>query len=212
LWCRCFGSGYFDGQYNNCNYSEPTDQTACTGDDAIFAVAADGGALTYQWQESTDGGANFSDVTDGGDYAGTTTDSLTVANSDNAKDTYQYQVVVSGACGADTSAMAVLTVNITTAITTEPTDQVACEGDDAVFAVVSDGGALTYQWQESTDSGANYSDVTDGGDYTGATTDALTVANSDNAKDTYQYQVIVSGTCGADTSVAAVLTVNIRAN
>jgi hypothetical protein len=68
------------------------------------------------------------------------------------------------------------------------------------------GGTLTFQWQE--DSGAGFGDITDGGIYSGATTNTLDLSDS-TGLDTYQYRVVVSNT-GASASVtsdAATLTV-----
>lgn len=46
----------------------------------------------YQWQLSTDGGANFVDLPDFGMYSGTNTDTLTINNPDMDMDGYQYRV------------------------------------------------------------------------------------------------------------------------
>jgi hypothetical protein len=68
------------------------------------------------------------------------------------------------------------------------------------------GGTLTYKWQE--DSGSGFADITDGGVYSGATTDTLDISDS-TGLDTYQYRVVVSNTgASADvTSDAVTLTV-----
>jgi len=164
--------------------------------------------LTYQWQESTDGGANYSDVADGGDYTGATMDALTVANPDNAKDTYQYQVIVTGTCGADTSAVAVLLMSDAPSVDTDPTDVTVCEGDDGLFTAVVSGSGLTYQWQRSTDGGSSFNDISDNAFYSGTTTDSMTVIAPTTSFDTYQYRLIIDGTCApSDTSATAVLTI-----
>lgn len=69
------------------------------------------------------------------------------------------------------------------------------------------GGTATFQWAVSTDSGANFANVADGGVYSGATTNTLDISDS-TGLDTYQYRVVVSATGAADvTSDAATLTV-----
>ena len=74
-------------------------------------------------------------------------------------------------------------------ITTQPINQNLIIGN-VTFSVVAS--ANTYQWQESTDAGATWVNLTDTGDYTGTTTADLIVTNTDVSKVTYQYQVIVS--------------------
>ncbi|NVN16721.1 hypothetical protein GUA46_00080 [Muricauda sp. HICW] len=46
----------------------------------------------YQWQVSTDGGANFADISDFGMYSGTDTDTLTINNPNMSMDGYLYRV------------------------------------------------------------------------------------------------------------------------
>ena len=106
--------------------------------------------------------------------------------------------MVHSGCGADvTSSAAVLTVNPSTSITTQPTNQIACAGSNATFTVVAAGTApITYQWKK----GAS--------NIVGATSASLTL-NNVTAADAASYTVVVHSGCGADvTSAAATLTVN----
>ena len=60
------------------------------------------------WEESQDGGATWTALADGGDYAGTTTADLEVTNSDVTKLTYRYRVIVSNiafACDLTTTSV-----------------------------------------------------------------------------------------------------------
>lgn len=83
--------------------TQPTDDTSPTGESATFAVVAaitgSGGTLTFQWQESTDGGTSFSNLSNGGVYSDVTTDTLTISDNTGLDDN-QYRCVVS-ATGAD---------------------------------------------------------------------------------------------------------------
>jgi hypothetical protein len=74
--------------------------------------------------------------------------------------------------------------------------------EDAVFAVeaevIPSNAPVSYQWQE------DGSDITDGGDYDGATTPILTVANDDD-KDGNEYQVIItSGDVSVTSGIATI--------
>lgn len=77
-----------------------------------------------------------------------------------------------------------------------------------VTATSNDGGTLSYQWQVSSNGGTSYSNVSNGGVYSGATTDTLSISNSTGLNGNL-YRVIVSSTGGAPalTSTAATLTV-----
>src|SRR5260221_10402095 len=80
----------------------------CAGQSISFNVTASGtGPFNYQWRK---GGANLS---------GATNASYTMA-SVTAGDAGNYDVVVTGACGPATSTAATLTLNSTTAISTQP--------------------------------------------------------------------------------------------
>ncbi len=87
--------------------TQPTNQNFIIGNVTFSVVAS---ANTYQWQESTDAGTTWVNLTDAGDYAGTTTADLIVTNSDVSKVTYQYQVIVSNntyACDPTTTSSVV---------------------------------------------------------------------------------------------------------
>ncbi len=85
--------------------SQPSSVGVGTTGDALFEVTASTSPVTqsisYQWQESTDSGTSYDDLTEGGDYAGVDSDSLLVSNSDDTKDGYLYRVVLTST-GAET--------------------------------------------------------------------------------------------------------------
>jgi len=87
--------------------TEPTDQDLIIGVSTFSVVAT---ADTYQWEESTDGGATWTAIVDGGDYAGATTANLQVTNSDVSKLPNRFRVLVNNiayACDPVTSSVAV---------------------------------------------------------------------------------------------------------
>lgn len=74
----------------------------------------------------------------------------------------------------------------------QPSDQTVAPGGTATFAIGVSGTSLTYQWHSST------GPLSDGGKYSGTTTDTLHIANVDsNDVDAGPYHVVVSGGCGA---------------
>jgi hypothetical protein len=81
------------------------------GGNAVFYATAEGSLpITYQWQESTDGGATFGNIADGGVYSGATTQTLTITGATAGMDDYRYKCVAANACGEVFSSAAILTV------------------------------------------------------------------------------------------------------
>ena len=69
------------------------------------------------------------------------------------------------------------------------------------FAVTASAttGTLLYQWQRQTPTGTRWTNVTDGGIWSGATTDTLTITAGDKADwDGYKFRVKITSTAGAE--------------
>lgn len=99
-------------------------------------------------------------------------------------------------------------------ISAQPPNRTISDGGNTTFTVTAStnetGKTLTYQWQVSTNGGTSYSNVTNAGIYTGATTATLTLTAATTAVSTYKYRVIVgtNGVAPSVTSNAGTLTVN----
>ncbi|MDB5203721.1 MAG: hypothetical protein JWQ27_3130 [Ferruginibacter sp.] len=94
-------------------------------------------------------------------------------------------------------------------VTAQPASATISCGGVATFTLGATGTGITYQWQVRTSATAPWQNLTNGGVYSGATTNTLTVTNPTNAINGYQYRVIYTGGCsGTDFSNAATLTVN----
>ena len=85
--------------------TQPQDKSVTAGNTATFTVAASGENLSYQWQQSTDNGQNWTDI--GGATDATYTEEATTTSTNG----YQYRCVVSNSAGSVTSEVATLTVN-----------------------------------------------------------------------------------------------------
>ncbi|MBU2996844.1 DUF11 domain-containing protein [Cellulophaga baltica] len=99
--------------------TQPSDVTIFDSSDAIFSVSATDDD-TFQWQVSIDGGLNFNNISNGTDYSGTQTNTLTVLGADLTKNEYLYRVVISNnsfICDDTTSENAQLNVKVKTVIT-----------------------------------------------------------------------------------------------
>ena len=78
--------------------TQPMATGGFAGDPAGFSVVAQD-ATAYQWQVSADGGVSWTDLTDDGNYSGTQSDMLSIAQMDYLWDGNLYRVIVYGTCG-----------------------------------------------------------------------------------------------------------------
>lgn len=162
---------------------QPQPITACTGSSAQLSLTALGNNLSYQWRQN---GSNIP----GSNSSTYTINPVTVQSAGN------YDCIVTGTCGNPVnSSLALVTVNISPSITTQPVSKIVCAGLSATFSVTAAGTGLTYQWKK------------DGQNLTGKTASSLTLDNVSNT-DAGDYQVVVSGVCDPSvTSQTATLTV-----
>ena len=182
----------------------PADLNLCSGSAASFTVTATGTALTYQWQLSTDAGATWNDI------SGATAATYSIAAVAVADNNNRYRCVVSGTCTpAATSTVATLLVSASITVTSNPANQTVCEGTNLTFNVLAGGSGLSYQWQVSADGGTTWTNLSNTGNYSGATTTALTITGVLPSQNTLRYRAIASNAaCNPGISTAATLTVN----
>ena len=128
-------------------------------------------------------------------------ESLTIENGASLN-TGSHEVIVNG--GTLTGGERITgTVKYAPTITTQPTSQTVTEGGTATFTVVTNGTEpLSYQWQQSTDSGQSWTDIV------GATDATYTTEATTTSMNGYQYRCVVSNSAGSITSDAVSLTVN----
>ena len=190
--------------------TQPGSQTICATATVSFTVAVTGTVNVYQWQESINNGGSWNNITNGGVYSGANTATLTLTNVPAIYNTYQYRCVLTGACPPINSNAAILTVNALPAIGTQPAASTICAASSTSFAITASGTAITYQWQLSTTGCAgSWTNIANGGVYSGATTTTLTITGATAAMNGYAYRCVVSGICTpAATSNCVLLTVN----
>ncbi|MCF8321525.1 MAG: T9SS type A sorting domain-containing protein [Flavobacterium sp.] len=91
-------------------------------------------------------------------------------------------------------------------VTTQPTNQATNLSNNAQFTVVSSDPDATYQWQ--TDLGVGFQNISNAGQYTGATTSALTIANTTLSNNNQLFRCVIAKASCTDTSSVATLIVN----
>jgi hypothetical protein len=155
------GNVFITDSYNNtireivssCNAPMPTfelhpaNKTVCKGGNIAFTVNASH-AENYQWQVYTNN--DWSDVADGANYSGATTNTLTVVNVSDKLNNAQYRCMAINACRTLFSNKAALSVTggASPMLTVAPALNGMCVGSPASFTVkVANGGtAPTYKW------------------------------------------------------------------
>ena len=178
--------------------TQPASATICAGQSNTFCVAATGSNLSYQWQTNTTGCAGaWANIT------GAISSCLTI---NNVVATAYYRCVVSSSTcgGSSTTNCATLTVNSGINISTQPTDVENCAGTQATFTVAGTSAqTINYQWQVSTDAGANFNNIN------AANAASYVVPNITTSINNYRYRcLLTNATCRTATiSNTAKLTV-----
>jgi gliding motility-associated-like protein len=140
----------------------PTDTAVCEDASLQFAANATGVDVTYIWQ------LNGNDLSDGGAYTGTQTDQLSIADA-SVPGQGVFRLIANGACGADTSTEATLTLY------SLPARPVITASGATEFC---EGGSVTLT--SSASYGNTWSTGANGQDITVSTAGTYTVSVTDN--------------------------------
>tara|TARA_B100000029_G_scaffold178010_1_gene175390 strand:- start:3722 stop:9553 length:5832 start_codon:yes stop_codon:yes gene_type:complete len=183
--------------------TQPINATGNEGGTVTYTVAGStsSGSHTYQWQKSDDT-VNYNNIP-GATAATYQTPSLVFA-TDN-EDRFKCVLSLVGAQTSLTSTYANLTVLRVITISAQPQDATVIEGNAATFNITAaiTSGTINYQWQNSTDSGANWSNII-GATSASYTTQAMPFPTVNN-----QYRCVLSNSNAISiTSDAANITVN----
>ena len=191
---------------------QPSAQTANAGASSTFTVSTTGNpAPTYQWMVSTNGGSTYTALTDGAGISGSATANLTLSSLTAAMNGNKYEVVATNSVSAVTSNPTTLTVDFAPGISTQPLSQTTNAGTSATFTVSTTGNPPpTYQWMVSTNGGASWSNLTNGGVYSNVTTASFTITGATAAMNGYEYEALAINASAPSgiASSAATLTVN----
>ena len=173
---------------------DPDDITLCEFTMATFTATASGTDLAYKWEVNKNDGNGWGDVTDGGVYFGSLTNSLMIFSATRDMDAYRYRMTATTCATDAVSDEAILYVQTAPEITEHPGDTIICESEPVYFKVVAEGTGLTYQWQVNT--GTGFADVEDVGNFTGSETDSLAITNTPLSFSNNLFRVVINGSCG----------------
>ena len=169
----------------------------CTGNTTTLTATGSTGA-TFKWYSLATGGIVLVST------ASYTTPTL------SANTSYWVTQTVGGCESGRTKVDVTINPCVCTPPTiTQPTAKTICAGGNTTFSITASGTTNnTFQWQVNT--GTGWTNITNGGVYSGATTKDLTITAGTVGMNGYQYQCIAyeaTGTCPA-TSNAVALTVD----
>ncbi|MFT4017373.1 MAG: T9SS type A sorting domain-containing protein, partial [Agriterribacter sp.] len=178
--------------------AETSTSSVCSGGTAsldAIGTATSGGTLSYSWEESTDNGTSWHSVSDGGNYSGTATSRLVIANA-VVGNRYRAVVNETGNANPGTSDVIIITAATGTPPTTVSTSGGGTYCTNAVVTLsssISGGSNLKYQWQSN--AGGTYQDIP------GAI--SATYYPATNATGTIGYQLRVSNGSGCPGSLTS---------
>jgi hypothetical protein len=177
--------------------TNPASQTINTGSVVTFTVAATGTPTpSVQWQVSHDQGNHFSNI------PLATTDSLTFTTR-NGLDGDEFRAVFKNPVGTATTSAAVLTVDFAPSIDAQPKSQTVAPGTTVTLHAAADGNpAPTVQWQDSTDNGLTFTNIS------GATSDTYTFT-AGSPLGSALYRAVFTNPLGTATTHNALITVGL---
>jgi len=203
---------------------QPSTRSICVSGDTHFKVSASvsTGSISYQWQYRT-GYSTYADLTNGGIYAGVTTDSLIITGVDNTwGEVYEadnsdgvvsanYRCVVTANGCTVNSTNPYLYIYDAPTVVTDPLDVSVCNSGSGIntsFSVTTTYGTSipSYQWQ--VDSGSGYVNITPDVLYSNTTTWRLILTGATSALTGNLYRCEVGGCATPVYSAAARLTID----
>ncbi|MEZ5015950.1 MAG: T9SS type A sorting domain-containing protein [Flavipsychrobacter sp.] len=186
--------------------AHPADQKACENSGTTFGITANG-VTTYQWEVND--GTGWTTLSNAGQYSGTNTATLGIMNLSIAQAGYNYRCVLTDAgTNSINSNMATLTVYEVPNITNNPSNSRICLNDNTSFSIAAVGKDISYQWQ--VDDGSGWTDISNTGVYSNATTNTLSITTATATLNNNKYRCVVSGKCApVAQSSSAVLNIDL---
>jgi hypothetical protein len=164
-------------------------------------------SITYQWQSRTESGIYADIVGATSATYGPVTLNATTYYRRLAYATYSGANSIYNTSGFSNEVVITRSTGTPTVISTQPLAQSICVPNNATFSVVANV-ADSYQWQVSTNGGSSWSNVANGGAYSGANTATLLLTNPGTGFNGNRYRVeVLNASCGNVMSDDVLLTV-----
>jgi alpha-tubulin suppressor-like RCC1 family protein len=181
--------------------TQPVNQTVFEGTSVSFTATANGFPYaTVQWQQSTDGGSTWNDI------SRATSPTYTIATVPLSDNGNEFRAVFTNIVGSATSDPAILMVNVPVApaVTIQPTSStVSVTGTVSFTAAASGAPSPTVQWQQSTDGGSTWSAIS------GATSTTYTITTVPLSDNGHEFRAVFTNIVGSATTDPATLMVTV---
>ncbi len=187
--------------YTTCSTAvtqQPSSATICENEQALFGITAVD-VTSYQWQ--VDEGSGFNSLSNGPNYSGVTTNTLTVDNTPATFDNYQFRCLVSkgSAACADTSDTVTLNVHGLVKADPLPANDSTCINATKDIQIKATGSITGYRWQIYNSISQAYEDLPVQPPYIHMG-DILRIVGVSDTLDGAKYRVIMTGICDTVTS------------
>jgi len=209
LCCLVAGPATISWSQASLNSSFPANSKICTGTNASFSVVATAtGTITYQWQESTDGGITWNNLVENsttgvnpanGIYTGATSAVLTITRAPSTMNGNKYRSTVK-VNGINPVSSIAATLNVGPDVSLDDATSTNCPTTSNTLNTASAAG-VSYQWQVSSNAGVSWTNIVDGADpsgvtYTGGASGSLLLSPLTTSIDGYQYRYIANDGAG----------------
>lgn len=206
VWTRALSPTEIEALYQGCIAGiaqQPRDTTIRRAAPLRLIASASGSGVSYQWQSNA--GSGFTNLNNGGLFAGATSDTLLISAVDFSLNNVAFRCIASASACADTSNVATITVLCNQQLSNQPLNTTKNMNETALFITSSLDAATQYQWQ--VDSSGSFVNLSNGGQFSGVNDDSLRISNLRFAQSGQRFRCILTNTPCSDTSSAANLTV-----
>ena len=186
--------------------SQPKSISVKTGSNALFVFNYTDGNAVLQWQNNK--GTGFKNLSNAGQYAGVTNDSLSVSTVTITNNGEKFRCMISTRWCKDSTSAATLTAIFKACplISSQPTSLSKASGADANFSVATSDTAAKVFWLSDLDLGMT-SIPAGSAKYTGVNSKSLTVKAVSIRNHTQPFRAIAYTNVCADTSSVAKLSI-----
>ncbi|MBK9636668.1 MAG: T9SS type A sorting domain-containing protein [Bacteroidetes bacterium] len=174
--------------------NQPTSSTVCSGLLASFSLTAMGVGLSYQWQVNSGFGI-FTNISNGSQYSGANSSNLSINITNTNMNGYVYRCKIGNCLFSDS---VTLVVNGSPVASNQLSQEVYCDGGIVQFNAIVSGANISYQWEEN--NGGGFLPITNGPNYSGATSPILQLMNIPASHTNYLYRCNITGQCFPDSS------------
>lgn len=187
--------------------NQPASHSAWLASTTTFTVLANGSGLNYQWQAGAVGSGIYTNISNGGQFSGANTATLTISNV-SLGNNLDYVVTVSNVGGSVTNdTPATLSVILDAPYMGTVASKTVNQYDSTTLSPSYVTGAMNYQWMAGAVGSGIYTNLVNGGRFSGVNTATLSISNVQPA-DGLDYVLVASNVSGSTTNTSpATLTV-----